>query len=76
MSEWNIVDKEKVERARRQRVADLLVDCAMTIHTNREHFDGMGCNEVGEWMCEQLNKCGVPCGPIGSCHVYLNKGSE
>ncbi len=55
------------------KLTDVLVSCAMTIHTNRTYFDGKSVNEVGEWISEQLRECGFPNGPCGASHVHLDR---
>ena len=56
-----------------QNLVDILVQCTMMVHTHK-YFDTKTCDEVGEYIREQLLKCGIKSVTLGSSHVVLVDG--
>ena len=56
-----------------QKLLDILIQCTMMVHTHK-WFDNKTCDEVGEYIREQLRECGIKTIQSGSSHVVLVDG--
>lgn len=67
-------DETYMPAAQVHKLVDVLVQCIMMVHMERVPFEGKTCDEVGEWVRNQLSGCGFPSRPIGMAHVKLYNG--
>lgn len=53
-----------------QELLDIMIAITMKVHTHK-YFKDKNCNEIGNYIREQLNKCDIKTIPIGSSHAVL-----
>ena len=53
-----------------QELLEVMVEITMMVHTQK-YFKGKTPNEVGDYIREQLDKCGIKTIPMGMLHAYL-----
>jgi hypothetical protein len=53
-----------------QKLLDIMVEVTMMVH-NHKYFKGKDTDEIGDYIREQLHKCGIKTVAMGMSHAYL-----